>query len=449
MSIATVLLVVVLATGCNCAKFRLSELLPSNLRSEWCSNVPELHFFAESADMEDTYVKQFQTSITSLSSNSKDSVVVEPLGGDHLEYSYIYCNEDENFLCHGWDDEKHIDAGGYWKEPPDELKVKECGITLSIHEDVLFFTNFFSNNYGHFLHDNFPGMMMFYALREKLTNNPKAKLMVPLNPISRRFLKWAMLELKNDIITYRKKQKICIIHRSVPTDNTDSTDSNKLPFVHIMHFDSPTNIFNIRSPYISSIATTAIDNILHRPHTINKQSILTASPMKIGNICQERYVVYYSRAPAANMHHGRPVENNPDVVNTIQRAMDRYNRSEKLILFTGIDYTMRSQYELFRCASVVIGPHGSGLGNAMWTPHSENCQEPVHVIEVTCGSRCPDVHTSCPYNRNYFCLTGGLPWGKYHLMVLTPNSTNGYLWMHWSCYWMVYLLEMRLEMGIL
>lgn len=416
MSINFLLLIVSLIIGCNCTKFSLSKLLPTHLKAQWCSDVPELHFFAESADAKEEYVHQFRSSIRALSSKSRGHVVVETIGGGNLNSSFLYCNDDEKFLCHGWDNEKYIDAGDYWKAPYDELKLKKCRSTIVFSEDLLFFTNFFSSNYGHFVHDNIPGMIVFYALREKLTSNPKAKLMVPLNSISKKFLKWVP-ELRKNVITYRKKEKICLEHAV-------SKDKNSLPKVHIMHMDSPTNIFNIRSPYMSSLATTALDNIIHRPHKTD----LVNSVVETSTVCKERYVVYYARASASNMYHGRPVENNLEVMSAIRRMMSKHNRKEKLIEFSGVNYTMRSQYELFRCASVVIGPHGSGIGNSMWTPHSESCQDPVHVIEVTCGSRCPNVHTSCPYNRNYFCLTGGLPWGKYHLMVLSPNSTNARTW---------------------
>ena len=401
---------------CSCEQYSLSQLLPSTLRDEWCAVVPEIHFFGDTSDVKDEYMETFRRNIRSLTGSSRNTLEVKTIAGGTLKQSYLYCNGHDKFLCHAWDDEKHVEAGGYWHEPSQALRDMECNETVTTDEDVMFFTNFYSDNYGHFLHDNFPGMMMGYALRERLAQSPTAKIMVPSNAISDHWLNLAMKDRMKDVITYHKKNKICLIHES-------KTNANQLPGLHIMHLEDPRNIFNIRNPFISSIATASMKTIVDNPTASN---LLSTS--NTNSKCNERYVIFYLRAASANTFHGRPVMNNDDVIKMIQTVMTKHGRTEKLIIFNGQNHTFSTQYELFSCARMIIGPHGSGLGNIMWAPHSANCADPVHVIEITCGSRCPEVHSNCPYNRNYFGLTGGFPWGVYHMMALTPESTNKATW---------------------
>jgi hypothetical protein len=149
-------------------------------------------------------------------------------------------------------------------------------------------------------------------------------------------------------------------------------------------------------------------------------------------------VVYYSRAPppgynpekrtypsptGTGIYHLRFVMNEQAVINTIQGAMDAFNRTEILVVFDGRTSIKRA-YNLFRCASVVIGPHGAGMNNIFFTKLSNKCMDPVHVVEIICGHQSISVQDACPYRRSFAIQTAILPWVQYHNIVFTPNSTQ-------------------------
>jgi hypothetical protein len=71
--------------------------------------------------------------------------------------------------------------------------------------------------------------------------------------------------------------------------------------------------------------------------------------------------------------------------------MKKHNRSEELVIFDGQEngktMSIAKQFQIFRSASTVIGPHGSGFGgNFAWTnPFPTNCEERVKLLEFIPG----------------------------------------------------------------
>lgn len=155
---------------------------------------------------------------------------------------------------------------------------------------------------------------------------------------------------------------------------------------------------------------------------------------------EERVVVYYIRgsvpdegattaAASAGTKHGRVLDpsHERDVVASIRAAMARYNRTEELVFFTGCDdvdgniLSIEEQFAIFRRASAIIGPHGSGLANAVWTyPLPTECEERVKMLEIIPARDSAKVQVL--YNGYYWNMRGmPLEW---HQITYAANSTR-------------------------
>lgn len=107
----------------------------------------------------------------------------------------------------------------------------------------------------------------------------------------------------------------------------------------------------------------------------------------------KKHVVYYSRGMSTDTHHGRKLEaqHEKEVIAHIKAAIKKYGRNEELVIFTGQKdgktMPVVNQYAIFRTASTIIGPHGSGLGgNFVWTnPFPTTCEERTQLLEFIPG----------------------------------------------------------------
>jgi len=79
--------------------------------------------------------------------------------------------------------------------------------------------------------------------------------------------------------------------------------------------------------------------------------------------------------------------------------MVKYKRPEKFLIFSGqiggktLDYM--TQFMVFRAASTIIGPHGSGLGgNLVFTnPFASSCNERTQLLEFIPGQESAQVQS--------------------------------------------------------
>ena len=140
----------------------------------------------------------------------------------------------------------------------------------------------------------------------------------------------------------------------------------------------------------------------------------------------EKYLIFYSRG-GPYTHHGRKLDpqHEEDVITLIKANMEKYHRDERLIVFTGNDeegnlLSYTEQFNLFRHASTIIGPHGSGLANMIWSnPFPESCDDRVHMLEFVGGNEAPKVHN--PIFNGYYHLLRGMP-VDWHQITYATNS---------------------------
>ena len=145
----------------------------------------------------------------------------------------------------------------------------------------------------------------------------------------------------------------------------------------------------------------------------------------------ERTVVFYTRGSLSGHRasHGRVVsaDHERNVLALVEAKMKEHNKSEHLVVFDGQDkagntLSILEQFRIFRTATSVIGPHGSGLPNLVWTdPAPENCDERTKVLEFIPGSDSPQVQNFA--YRGYYVVMRGLPldWNQ---ITYAANSTS-------------------------
>jgi hypothetical protein len=128
-----------------------------------------------------------------------------------------------------------------------------------------------------------------------------------------------------------------------------------------------------------------------------RQWLATTHPVRP----KRKTIVFYSRGGSKDTHHGRVIEekHEQDILDHVRLAMKMYNRPEELVIFTGqkAGKTMPidEQFNLFRSAHTIIGPHGSGLGgNFAWTdPFTSSCDERTKLLEFIPGQESAQVQS--------------------------------------------------------
>jgi hypothetical protein len=127
------------------------------------------------------------------------------------------------------------------------------------------------------------------------------------------------------------------------------------------------------------------------------------------------------------------------------------------VIFNGEDpdgrrLSYETQYRLFRRATLVVGPHGSGLTNIFWmSPHIRTsdsggeqstidaCMQRPAVLEfITNEETSAEDGSDGEGRRNqvqpgssgksYYSLLGGVPHVRYYHLFLASNSTNAAIW---------------------
>jgi hypothetical protein len=142
-----------------------------------------------------------------------------------------------------------------------------------------------------------------------------------------------------------------------------------------------------------------------------------------------RTVVFYSRTSNSTFH-GRTAskEHEAYIIDIILTSMAEFKRPEQFVIFNGEDKNgqtlgFQAQYDVFRSANIVIGPHGSGLANILWMQPAVKCTKAPKVLEIMCTKDTTQVQPGCP-GKTYWSLLGGVPWVKYYHMQLARNSSG-------------------------
>jgi hypothetical protein len=138
----------------------------------------------------------------------------------------------------------------------------------------------------------------------------------------------------------------------------------------------------------------------------------------------DRTIVYYSRrSPSATAGRKMDEEQEENIIQLILNLRTRFGRAERFVVFDG-SLSIREQIDLFRSAAVVIGAHGGGLANLLFTlptGQGESCDDRTKVVEFATSQETPQVHKSL-LAATYYNLFSSAPWLEFHKIYFVAPS---------------------------
>lgn len=299
-----------------------------------------------------------------------------------------------------WNSTHFIEGNGYFVPPSAHTRTERCAVERQ-GGSYLFFANFFYDNFPHFLVDHVPSLMVLVRVAQQGWLGPAfdgAKVLVPSDDLAMRTIAYMT----------RGNASAAALFEYYDMHAVNCFRDAVIGTLHYQWAGLKHGLdisFNTHSPYSLSVARDVIDSFRPPPPP-----------------CAERFVVLYSRA-GSNVHHNRRVGNEDAAVRIVRQAMADAHVNATFRLFEG-EESYEEQVELFRCADVVVGPHGAGMGNTFWISASHACADPVHVIEVVCSSRSASISGACPFRKTFFALLSGLPWVRYHALFFASGSNS-------------------------
>jgi Glycosyltransferase 61 len=110
-------------------------------------------------------------------------------------------------------------------------------------------------------------------------------------------------------------------------------------------------------------------------------------------------------------------EQEKKLLDHVKHFMHRYDRPEKLVIFDG-KLSVQEQIDLFFSASVVIGPHGGGLANLLFTRPGATCADRPKVLEFV-TTRATSELQGGGSQFTYYYFFGSMPWVELHNVFYT------------------------------
>lgn len=369
------------------------------------------------SDLEGGYQEmQFSKIFLTHGGNSKEEPYQFPFGVPKMHILYEgkllvrdTCNHEGCWtpVASAWNDSNSVvDPKLNWVVPDERTEVSRPS-DKTVAGDHIFYVGWHNNNYGHFLQDQLP---VIAWIKENI--DVHIKFLLLYYPLHEEVLNLVDPTFVAERVTWINKFDIVQVSVGFLSVFITQVPSRNLQFIESL-----------------------------------RRWLSGATPMRPLN--DKRIVLYYSRGGSNDTHHGRIVDSNHenDIIKAIQHAMVRHNRSEELVVFNGQEkgktMEIRHQFELFRSATAVIGPHGSGLANILWMapddyvhPFTNNDEIPCikgrpKVLEFLLGPGSAHVHPPCfegcaiqPYSRTYYHLFSSIPWVEYHHILYASNSTR-------------------------
>lgn len=254
---------------------------------------------------------------------------------------------------------------------------KETLSTQTLNGNWVFFPAWQPDNYSHVITDNLPYLHYFLDQAREL-HGSDVKLMLPYGH-----------PLKNIIgLDYNLYKNTAWLHR------------NRKYIIN----GSVTTTTPVRYPCVMYTKM--------QPSYVNWLDKVLPPIDKIQN------VVYYSRSGAG---HGRVIdpENEANIIDCIRQKMKEMKIPGKLIIFTGSKISVIDQINTFRSAHTIIGSHGTGIVNYMWTC-SNNRTRPVNLLEFICDEQTKYIQHE--FNGYHHVSPGAeVNWGH---VIYTTSSTK-------------------------
>lgn len=248
--------------------------------------------------------------------------------------------------------------------------------TTKVNGKFIGFHTWWHNNYGHILHDNLPYLAWLISNFDE-----DYKIILLKGKVREEIIKEISVELYNRILWVDVGEVVKINGELVIS----------IPDVF------PTIMGKNFMPYFKSLMKSASEKS-------NEQND----------------VIFYTRNGTTN-RRVLNLENENQVINLIKQKMKEFNINGELKIFSGKDenkniLSIRTQIEIFKNAHTVIGPHGSGLVNFVWSDLDK-----VKILEFIPSVECASVQR--PFN-GYHNVFHGLGLDYNHILYTDDSAVH-------------------------
>eukprot|EP00566_Odontella_aurita_P012413 CAMPEP_0113554284 /NCGR_PEP_ID=MMETSP0015_2-20120614/16065_1 /TAXON_ID=2838 /ORGANISM="Odontella" /LENGTH=487 /DNA_ID=CAMNT_0000455411 /DNA_START=164 /DNA_END=1627 /DNA_ORIENTATION=- /assembly_acc=CAM_ASM_000160 len=287
------------------------------------------------------------------------------------------------------------------REEAERFHREQGGDVLEVEGDSAGWFGFMEDNFGHTLHENLPTVAY---MREMLPDH--TKFLLAGTPMMRKLIGFIDPTFLARVVWVKEFD---IVH----------VRSGKLtlPIYH----DQP--IGPLMSGAYNHLLVPYLRRWIAEQHPRDKNV-----PARE----EERTVVFYRRAGTAGQ---RVVEeqHERDIIDLVHRYMAKYGFKGELVFFTGHNQetgellSMEEQMSIYRKAKYIIGPHGSGLANVVWTdPVPPTCEDRVKILEFIPAKDSESVQFLF---NGYYWVLGGMPvnWSQ---VTYAGNSTKQTTFVH-------------------
>ena len=291
--------------------------------------------------------------------------------------------EPPNVKMSIWNDEESFERDFFIDIP--SLNVMETYPIVDLPDgDYFTFTNHWPGNYGHFLHDHLPSIAYARHLLPETT-----KFLLVKSDADRKRIQFIDAKFEEERVVWIDEK---VIHR------VSAGSMSGMPSPHVRHL----------IPRFNEL----------RKWVLAKPSFPT----------DQKTIIYYTRG-GKDTYHGRTMDpvHEKLMLEMIKDKMARYGRTEHLVVFDGAEdgqtMSLQHQFDLYRTATTVIGPHGSGLANILWLPGADSCEHRPKVLEFLVQPSMPEIQAGGAY-KTYMYLFGFPQWLEYHHLYYTSDSTK-------------------------
>ena len=256
-----------------------------------------------------------------------------------------------------------------------------------------FYTTWFTGHYGHFNHDYLPSLAYVRKMAMTAYGDEARFILVDYhrNKELIKFMDPAFYEL----VEWIKIREVVIIEGEV------------------------LYIEPIGLPEMAGHAITAYQ----------REWMVETHPFDQADFDANKHVLYYDRVGSTGVNHGRVLDADlqKEIIIAIRAAMEKHGLGDQeLVIFNGQKengeaMSPEEQFQAFRRASTLIGPHGTGFSNMIWTnPNPNSCENRTQLLEFVVGADVQQVQ--CLYG-GYYRSFRALPI-DYHEIFYQIPSTN-------------------------
>jgi len=286
-------------------------------------------------------------------------------------------------------DASHYATGPGWDAPPNPSIMP----TRTLVGKYGFYTSWFTGHYGHFNHDFLPTLAYM------------RKVAMTAYGDETRFI----------LVEFWRSKEVVKFMDPVFYERIDWISDNEVVKIE----GEVTYIEPLSIPEIAGHALMAY----------LREWMVEAHPFDQADFDANKHVLYYDRVGSSGVNHGRvlDVDHQKEIIIAIRKSMDKHGLGDQeLVLFNGQNengeaLSPEEQFLAFRRASTLIGPHGTGFSNMVWTnPNPKSCEARTHVLEFVPGE--DTAHVQCKYGGYYRSLRG-LPLDYNEIFYQLP-STN-------------------------